>query len=90
MIIDPYGYGSGTKVLDITPLKEKGDDLKKMIIQGVKDTQKYVVQQLPNELLMTKAQYKMLQQDKSMMHAHESEDHLYMTPDAVMEVRVKP
>ncbi len=79
---------SEPKILDITPLKERGDALKKMIVQGVKDTQKWIIQDLPNELHMTRKQFEMLQTDPEMMGTHNSQDHLYMTPLNVMEVRV--
>lgn len=75
--------------LDITPLKEKGDELKKMIIEGVKDTQRIIIQELPSELLMTKEQFNDLQSDPMMQNMFQSNEYLYQTPLNVMEVVVK-
>ena len=77
------------KVLDITNLKETGLELRIAIIQGVKDTQRTIIQELPNELLMTKKQFKDLQKDPMLQLMYDSKDFLYQTPMSVMEVRVK-
>lgn len=85
----PFNPIYNPKVLDITDIKKKSkEDLKKDIIEGIKDTQRVIIQQLPNELLMRVDQYKLLQDDPEMKHAFTSDNHLYWTPDAVMEVRV--
>ena len=75
--------------LDITNLKETGADLIAAILQGVKDTQRTIIQDLPNELLITKAQFNMLQTQPEMYDMFASGEYFYRTPRNVMEVVVK-
>lgn len=75
------------KVLDITPLRETGEELVRAIYNAVRDTQVPIMTQLPNILLMTAAQYKDL--DHHMINAYKSKDRVYMTPLNAMDVVVK-
>lgn len=75
--------------LDITDLKQKTyEELGKAIIQAVKDTQSVVIRELPNELHMTRKQFKIMQKDPEMWNVANTQDFLYHTPLNVMEVRV--
>jgi hypothetical protein len=74
-------------VLDITDTKLKGEELKKEIWNRVKETQRLVIQTLPDVLRMTQDQFDELKPDMDLMY--QSNLHLYKTPDNVMEVEVK-
>jgi len=78
-----------TKVLDITDAKETGLMLKQAILSAVKDTQRIILAPLPDQLLMTKDQYDMLQDDPDMQKMYQSDNLLYITPLNAMEVKVK-
>lgn len=78
-----------TDILDITPWKQKGWELKVEIENAVASTQSIIIQPLPNILIMTKAQYDDLQHDPEMIGAYQSTQHLYLTPHNVMDVVIK-
>lgn len=70
--------------LDIRDFKETNLTA---ITNAVKDTQRYIIHELPNQIIMTKKQYQVLQHDPDMLH--NEKDHLYITPLNVMEVVVQ-
>jgi hypothetical protein len=78
-------------VLDITslPSSHLGLQLRKDILNGVRDTQGIIMSPLPNILLMTKPQFDDLVTDPAMEHMYQSTDYMYFTELNVMEVRVK-
>lgn len=73
--------------LDIRDFKEKDDELKIAIAQAVRDTQRLVIQPLPSKIIMTYAQFDMLQPDPDLRGLYPKEQ-IYMTPDNVMEVTI--
>lgn len=76
-------------VLDISGFKEKGQDLKDVILNQVKDRQKTIIQPHYDVLLMTTEQYDMLQGDPDLRQMYQSTDYMYYTPLNIMEVQVK-
>jgi len=76
-------------VLDISGFKEKDQELKKVILEQVKDRQKTIIQPHYDVLLMTTKQYDMLQGDPELRQMYQSKDHMYYTPYNVMEVQIK-
>lgn len=75
--------------LDITSFREKNKQKLMEEIEGaVNDTQRVIIRPYPSIIQMTKRQYKILQHDPSMMHAHQSNEHLYRTKYNVMEVEI--
>lgn len=78
------------KTLDITGFKEKGKQLHDAIVAAVKDTQRIIITDLPDEILMTQTQFDNLQKTRGMMESTYIEDfYLYNTDLNIMEVRVK-
>lgn len=76
------------KILDITGFKENTlESLHQAIVHAVKDSQRVLIQEHYSELLMTQAQYDLLQPDMDLMYR--SDTYLYRTPLNIMEVRVK-
>lgn len=75
--------------LDITDWKQKDDDLRREIVNAVLSTQAVLVQPLPDQLVMTKAQFDMLDTDPRMQAMYQSTERLYVTPHNAMEVVVK-
>lgn len=93
MYIDPNPI-----TLDITDWKQHGQALHEAIDSAVSDTQAWILQPLPNHLVMTQAQF--LDLDKlsgNMQEMHDydefgrltsSTDRLYVTSKNVMECKV--
>jgi len=78
------------QILDITASKHREiTPLKQEIYNAVKDTQRVIIRELPNQLLMTREQFDLLQEEPEFQRMYESKDFLYYTPMNVMEVRVK-
>lgn len=75
--------------LDITDFKEQGVELAKAIENAVKDTQRVVIRELPNELLMTQAQFDDLQKVTGTFESYIPDYYMFKTKLNVMEVRVK-
>lgn len=85
--------------LDISSLPEtvKGEALRLAIFNAVKDTQSVVVQQLPNELVMTKAQFDNLNPYGDMryfgtddeINPYKPKDYVWVTPMNAMDIVVK-
>lgn len=75
--------------LDITDWKQTGWELKIEIDKAVASTQSVIIQPLPNKIIMTKAQYDMLQHDPEMIGAYKSNEHLYKTTHNLMDVIIK-
>ena len=74
--------------LDITDWKQRtAQTLFPAIERAVADTQKVVIRSLPNRILMTPVQYRLLENRFAPMYA--SEDVLLVTKHNVMEVKVK-
>lgn len=79
-----------SNTLDITDFKQDNYEyLRTAIVQAVKDTQSVIIRELPNEILMTKKQFKILQLDPDLQQLYKSKDFLYHTPYNVMELRIK-
>lgn len=77
--------------LDISEFPQKsGQSLHTAIIQAVKDTQRLVIQELPSELHMSRDQFDILQTNPELQGLYDSKEFIYYTPEAIMEVRVKP
>lgn len=77
------------RVLDITKWSQTGNELKRGIVDAVKDTQQPILTELPGEILMTHDQFDMLVTDPQAKGMYDSKDFVYMTPLNSMEVRVK-
>lgn len=83
------------KVLDITHLKLKGAALTQEIENMVGATQKLIIQPLPNELLMTQAQFEDLikRTGKDFTEDEESnpqpKEQIYRTKHNCMDIRVR-
>ena len=82
--------------IDISPLKETGDELKQAITNAVKDTQSAILlAPLPHVLIMSWAQHLDLNPDPDMAEAYKAKDRIYIARDAdgdilcVMDVVVK-
>lgn len=82
--------------LDITDWKQKGLELKKEILNAVKDTQRAVIRAYPNKLKMTLKQYKDLMNRPEMIsQEHDGQEfYLYRTISKgktlnVMEVEIE-
>lgn len=75
--------------LDITSLTERGEALKQAIFNAVKDTQAIIMAPLPNELIMTAAQYEDQDPLGDMAQAYKSKDRVYITPLNAMDIVVK-
>lgn len=75
--------------LDIRDFKERGYELKIAIANAVQDTQRVIIRTLPDVIIMTKKQFKMLRNDEEMQHTTDYKEHLYLTPHNAMEVVVK-
>jgi hypothetical protein len=75
--------------LDVTGFKESGVALKKAIQRAAKDTQSVIIQPYPHIIRMTKDQFDILQHDPEMRGMYQSNEHLYWTPDCIMEVQIK-
>lgn len=76
--------------LDIRDFKQKEAlELKKEIIQAVKDTQSVIIRALPNRIVMSKDQYDLLQHDPMLQKMYESDHLVYLTPLNAMEVVVQ-
>lgn len=73
--------------LDITGFRERGSELKIAITNAVKDTQRVIIRTLPDDLIMTKKQFKMLRSTPEMMETN-AKEYLYITSYNVMEIRV--
>ena len=80
---------SDYQVLDIRDWKQKGAELVKEINEAVADTQKIIIRPLPHTLVMTGAQYDMLQDDPEMRGWHGSQQRVYVTPLNAMDVVIK-
>lgn len=77
------------KTLDITEFREKGRELFEAIEKAVGDTQRVLIQDLPNEILMTNTQFDDLNSLSGFTQMYKSKDRLFQTRYNVMEVRVK-
>lgn len=76
--------------LDIRHVKTRDKHaLMKEIASMVKDTQRYIIRELPNVITMTPKQFDILQNDVNMLGAYNSNEHLFITPHNVMEVVIK-
>jgi hypothetical protein len=75
--------------IDIREWKMTGDDLKKEIVNAVRDTQRYVIQTLPNKLVMTPAQYDDLQHDPEMHGFYKEQQRVYVTTENAMDVIIE-
>lgn len=72
--------------LDITDYKLDKEKLQDQIVQDVKDTQLFAGRHLPDKLLLTTDQFKLLQDD--MQRMADTEDRIYVTPYNAMEVHI--
>lgn len=78
------------QTIDITNWKEKTlETLSKAIENAVWDTQRIVIRELPNKLIMTPAQYDILQEDPMMQKFYKSNEHVYVTKHNAMDVIIK-
>lgn len=74
-------------ILDIRQFKENTLETLNAAIQlAVKDTQRVLIRELPNQIKMTPAQYDLLQSDSDLKGDYDTKDKLYRTPMNVMEV----
>ena len=82
-------------ILDIRDFKEKGDDLRKVILDAVEDTQRVLVRPYPDRLVITKAQYDDLAGRPEMSHMYDpyssinQEFFMYQTKHNVMEIEIR-
>jgi len=84
-----YASFSGRNELDVSDLRERGEELKQAIFNAVKDTQGIIMSPLPNVLIMTAEQYMDQDPNPEMMPAYKSKDRLFITPLNAMDVVVK-
>lgn len=77
--------------LDIRSLKIRDrQELMMEITNMVKDTQRYIVRELPNTITMTRKQFNILDGDAAMLGTtNDNSEHLFRTPHNVMEVIIK-
>lgn len=77
-------------VLDITHEQARTkEQLHDRIVAMVKDTQRVLIRELPNILLMTKKQFKLLARNDEMRKLYESEEMFYYTKFNAMQIEVK-
>ena len=76
------------KPIDITDSKLKGKELQQQIEDEVSSTQSVIIQELPSELKMTKAQFDNLQATSGMMNSYIPDYYIYQTKLNVMEIKV--
>lgn len=76
------------KTIDITDSKLKGKELQQQIEDEVSSTQSVIIQELPSELKMTKAQFDNLQATSGMMNSYIPDYYIYQTKLNVMEIKV--
>ena len=76
------------RVLDITTFKEKGAELHTAIENAVKSTQQFVVQPLPDWLLMKQSQFKDLARLHNMGDMFDSEERMYITKHNIMQIEI--
>jgi hypothetical protein len=76
------------KTLDIRQFKQTGKQLMTEIEEAVADSQRVIIQQLYDELLMTQAQFNNLQATGGTFESYVPDFYLYRTKHNVMEVRV--
>jgi hypothetical protein len=74
--------------LDVTDCRLRGDALRVEIVNRVKDTQRLVLQPLPDMLILSRDQYEDLEHDASMLSTSDSKDRLYNTGMNVMELKI--
>lgn len=72
--------------LDVRGVPLVGDELKRVILDSVAHTQKFIVQELPNWLILSHKQFVSLQDDLQEMY--QTKDRMFLTPLNVMEVDV--
>ncbi len=87
------------RTLDITSFKETGQDLVNKIAEEVKATQSVIIQDYPDEMLVTEKQFKELLPLEDLMEMSEyieivdlvkvGKEKLWRTPYNVMEIRVE-
>lgn len=77
-----------TKTINITDSKLKGKELQQQIEDEVAATQSVIIQELPSELEMTKAQFNDLQATSGMMNSYIPDYFIYQTKLNVMEIKV--
>lgn len=81
------------KTLDITGITQTGSDLKTMIEVAFQDTQRFIVQPYPSEILMRRDQYDDLMKQAGTLvqfMVGNEKDRLYRTKEGyVMELRIK-
>lgn len=75
--------------LDIRDCKLIGNDLKLEIVNRVKETQRLVLQPLPDMLILTKVQYEDLEDDPRMMPMYASKARIYITSENAMELDIR-
>ena len=76
----------GHIVLDARVSRKKGIELRDEIIESVAATQRFILQPLPDVLLLTQKQFMSLQDYTDAMY--QTEDRMFVTPKNVMEVRI--
>lgn len=82
-------------ILDIRDFKEKGDDLRKVILDAVEDTQRVLVRPYPDRLVLTKDQYNELARTDGMSKMYDpiqsigQEFFMYQTKHNVMEIEIR-
>lgn len=78
------------QTIDITDWKQNTlETLAKAIEDAVADTQRVVIRELPNRLVMTPAQYDILQEDPMMQKFYKSNEHVYVTKHNAMDVIIR-
>lgn len=77
------------KTIDIREQKETGIELKKLIQQAVADTQRTIIRELPDTLVLTGPQYDSLQDDDEMRGFWTTQERVYVTELNCMNVVIK-
>lgn len=81
---------SNYQTIDIRDLKQKTKkELHDAIVEAVKDTQRVLVRDLPNELVMNQAQFDLLKNDPEMQPSYVQSMFVYLTPLNAMDVIIK-
>lgn len=79
-------YGRPAIELDMRGVPEFGRELKDTILRSVEHTQKFIVQELPNWLILSHKQFVSLLDYTQEMY--QTKDRMFITPLNVMEVDV--
>jgi hypothetical protein len=76
-----------TDTIDVKESCLRGKDLRDFIDQIVDSTQEFIVKPLPDRLIVTRKQFKMLK--PNLVYLGVGEEYYYKSPYSIMEITIK-